>query len=204
MLRGRTIDPALIESLRADGVVPLGLLVYADFPGDPARMWTGLGWLDYEGERWGGVGDLMSVSAFEETTDTGTTVVKVGLGGLEHIPGYSPAALGDYVGRAAKITLVIVDHDRPEVLAELVTLGGTMDEDETVEQPGEDGSIGVTTTVTIARRDRDHLLPRPMRMTHEDQRILRPGETGDPVDLFFEFVPALQKANFSPAIDVAI
>lgn len=182
MIDDRTIhtdtDAELDES-----VTGLGVLFYGDFPGDPLRMWTGNYPLSFGGETWHGVGDLVSATEVSESLDGASSGMSVTLTGLEHSQ-YAVESLGDYQGRDAAVYLAIIDPELGEVVGDPVLLfSGLMDSDETV-----DDGEGVAVTIDIERRDADHLRPRPLRYTYEDQRMIQ----GNGDDLGLTFVTSVQ------------
>lgn len=53
---------AIPDAVLRDGRIGQAVLVFMDFQGAPQRWWTGFGNLDVGGQRWQGLGDLISVS----------------------------------------------------------------------------------------------------------------------------------------------
>lgn len=182
MLDDRPIDTDADAELDKS-VTGLGVLFYADFPGDPVRMWTGNYPLSYDGETWQGVADLVSLSPINESLDGTSSGISVGMTGLEHAQ-YSVESLGDYQGHEATVSLAFIDPETETVVGDPVLLfSGLMDSDETTDD-GE--QVGVV--INVERRDADHLRPRPLRYTYEDQRMIM----GDGDDLGLTFVTAVQ------------
>lgn len=182
MLENRTIDGTTDAELDK-AVLGLGVLFYADFPGDPLRMWTGNYPLTWDGYEWSGVADLVSVSPVQESLDGSSQGIAVTLTGLEHTA-YRVESLGDYQGRDAELWLATVDPETGVVVGDpVLTFRGLMDSDET-----EDDGETVAVTINIERRDADQLRPRPLRYTHEDQRMIQ----GSSDDIGLSFVTAVQ------------
>ncbi len=187
MLGSRPID-TLTGAAIGGTEVRLALLVFADFENDPAYMWTGIGNLQWGGQEWVGVADLLGLSEVEETADTASKSLRVQLSGVE-LSGkpFVPSMLGNYQGREARVFLAFLDEDFVALVGEpLLVFDGLMDSDE----------IGlsddaVTVAIRIVRRDSDQLRPRPLRYTHEDQRLIYP----DADDRGLESVPLMQNNN---------
>lgn len=179
----RTITEEAREAAALSSV-GIAYLFEFDFPTGLARAWTGDFVLDWNGEEWHGVSDWITVKPVEETTDTGAKSLSVTLVGLENTE-YTPADLGEYQGRAARIWFCpAVDFGTREVIGDPVPVFyGAMDSDETTDDPG-NGALAAT--INIVRADADHLRVRPSRWTYEDQRLRHPGLT----DKGFEFVAA--------------
>lgn len=194
MLDNRTIETDADAELDKS-VTGLGVLFYADFPGDPLRMWTGNYPLSHDGYTWTGVGDLVSLSPINESLDGASNGISVGMTGLEHAQ-YSVESLGDYQGHPATVSLAFIDPETETVVgAPVLLFSGLMDSDETTDD-GE--TVGVV--INVERRDADHLRPRPLRYTHQDQRMIR----GNGDDLGLTFVTAVQSDKILWGVGVGL
>lgn len=206
MLENREIDPAMAGELakpRWGGAT----LYYGDFPNGAVHLWSGLHELDWNGQIFLPLGNMIGMSAIEETTDSGTTSLKVQVAGWENIPGYIPADnLGDYSGREAKIWQATVDHDLPALVGEpLLIFDGILDTDETSTVPPTPGTQEAGSKVlslSIVREDHDLLRSRPWLQTHETQFVLHTPALGQSRDRFFEFAYGVANLNLSPQISI--
>ena len=147
------------------------LLFEGQFSGGPVRVWNGVGDLTYESVTWTGLGDLVSVSPSEETTEIGAASLTVGLNG---IPSTTIAlALGDeYRQRPARLLLAFMSA-ATTVAGATQVFAGRMDV-MSIEDGGETASI----TVQIENRLADLRRPRTSRYTDEEQQRRFPGDLG--------------------------
>jgi hypothetical protein len=73
---------------------PLALIAEIDHPNGPARFWTGIGKLDWNGFTWTGSGTLGSVAPITHTTNLIIQEINFGLAGVDPA---IVATLGDNV-----------------------------------------------------------------------------------------------------------
>lgn len=165
-----------------ENAINLALLVYADFPDGPVRMWTGVGTLFADGYDWTGVGSLLSIEDVTETTDSAQNGTAVKLSGIPSEI-FDALTLGEYQNRRASMSLIILDEFSEGIGAPIPIFQGLMDSD-TVKDSGAEVSV----TITCESAMSDQLRPRIYRYTHEDQKTLHP----DANDKGLEFVAALQ------------
>ena len=164
------------------------ILFHADFPSGAIRIWTGLGSLDWNGDTYLGVGDLVSVSGTVEGSDTSVKSLVVTLAGLD------ASLLGalendDYHSREGNVWMGLLD-DSGIIPDPYLLFNGRLDSDEIIIKGGK-GATTVNLTVTDYLADL--LRVRAWRYTHEDQQALYPGEG----DKGLEFVPKLQNLEIS-------
>ena len=148
------------------------------------RFWNGLGDITMtaggSSQTFTGLGDLMSISAIEESTSIKVNNVSMSLSGIKS--SLISSALGaNYTNRNASVYIGLFDTSK-NVIADVYTIfKGKMD----VMQISEDGD---TSVVTLKCENRLITLDRAneRRYTLEDQKI------DFPSDLGFEFIPDLQ------------
>ena len=148
------------------------------------RFWNGLGDITMtaggSSQTFTGLGDLMSISAIEESTSVKANNVSMSLSGIKS--SLISSALGaNYTNRNASVYIGLFDTSK-NVIADVYTIfKGKMD----VMQISEDGD---TSVVTLKCENRLITLDRAneRRYTLEDQKI------DFPSDLGFEFIPDLQ------------
>jgi len=97
----RDISSAVINNLEDDVVYPF-FAIELLFDSGPLRLWTGLGTLVYEGVEWVGTGNLLSVSAIEETTELAVRGATITLSGVPSEV-ISLALQSAYQGRVSNI-----------------------------------------------------------------------------------------------------
>lgn len=144
------------------------------------RLWTGVGDLSWNGYTWTGGGNLLGISALEETTDLKAVGFSVTLSGMPS--SLVSLALGNVrQGKPGKLWLGLFDS-AGALLADPYQLKRGRFDIAPIEDDGE--------TCTISAQYEDRLIdlerPRDRRYTHEDQQLDYPGDLG------FEYVPSLQ------------
>jgi len=98
----RDLSTDTIESLSADVVYPF-FAIELQFDGNIVRMWTGQGTLVLDdGSQWVGLGQLLSISAIEETSEMSVKGASISLSGIPSEL-LSLALSEPYQGRIAKI-----------------------------------------------------------------------------------------------------
>ena len=177
----RTLHPDT-KAAFAENLIRPALLVYADFPDLPVRIWSGEGPLEAGGYTWTGVGDLLAVDDITETADSAQQGIAVRLSGIPSSL-FTAATLGNYQNRTAEVALVLFDADMAIIGDPVSLYRGLMDHD-TVSDDGQEVSV----TIQLESSLSDQRKARAFRYTHEDQQTLYPtaGDKG------LEFVAALQ------------
>ncbi|MDP1580654.1 MAG: hypothetical protein Q8M02_10265 [Candidatus Didemnitutus sp.] len=141
-----------------------------DFSGGFLRLWSGRGEKSWNDHTWSGVGELLSISPVDETTEIGAAGLQISLSGLP--PGIITLALdNNYRGRACRFWLALCDEEWV-VQYSLLSFGGRMDV-LTIEEGRE------TSIVTVRAENRlvDLGRPRSLRYTPAEQERLFPGDT---------------------------
>lgn len=144
------------------------------------RFWTGVGSITWDGYTWTGGGNLLGISALEETTDLKAVGFSVTLSGMPS--SLISLALGNVrQGKPGKLWLALFDASWAMIADPYPLKRGRFDI-----APIEDN--GETCTISANYEDRliDLERPRDRRYTHEDQQLDYPGDKG------FEYVPSLQ------------
>ena len=175
----RAIDAATGEAVAAP-VVRLALLVELQFASGPSRFWSGLGDFAWNGLTFAGVGDLLAVSAIEETAEVRSVATTLQLSG---VPTSAIGLLGDderWQNRVARLWLAVFEADGVTLSGEPVPLARSRMDQLTYEE-GETATF----TLTLESRLADLERPRIRRYTNADQQQLHPGDRG------FEFVESV-------------
>ena len=174
----RAITAAAGAALSAP-VVPVGLLFQLDFESGPARFWTGLGALEWAGRTFSGLGEVLKLSAIEETAEVASKGVTITLAGL---PVESLATLENeaWQNRPASIWLAVFNASGTALQEEPVQIfRGRMDT--LAHETGASASYALTLESRLVDLER----PRIRRYTNADQQQQYPGDRG------FEFVESV-------------
>lgn len=159
------------------------IFIEAEFLSGTVRLWTGYGTVMWGGRVWYGGGDLLAISALEQTNDVtakGATVTLSGVSLDMVIIAINEARQGDrcrmYLGFFNEDWTLAAD---PEMI-----FAGLLDVPQ-IEEGDETASITITyesQLITLMR-------PREWRYTHESQQQLYPGDRG------FEFITQIQEVD---------
>lgn len=154
--------------------------VELEFTSGTLRFWNGYGDLTVNGDTYTGSGDLLGISAIEETAEIGAKGATVTMSG---IPSYllSIALAENYRNRTASIYVGTIDGATVESYK---IFSGRMDMMD-LEEQGETCAISLQIENKLIDLERS----RVRRYTSEDQKALYSGDKG------FEFVNSLQEAN---------
>lgn len=179
----RDLSPAISSEVEKP-VVEVIWLAELDFLSNPIRIWNGIGQLTYDGTEWTGLGDLVTVSDIEETSDGRAATLTVNLAG---IPSQIATSVytDEWKRRDAFAWVAFLDHTTGQIIDEPIPLWrGLMD------QIGdEDNGETATIILTLATPALDHGNNRTWRLTHEIQSQFFPGDNG------LKYVPYLQTSN---------
>tara|TARA_R110002096_G_scaffold60356_6_gene150538 strand:- start:466 stop:1020 length:555 start_codon:yes stop_codon:yes gene_type:complete len=163
----RDLTPTTITAIEQPEVFPF-FAVELQLDGNIVRMWTGQGTLTLgDGSEWVGLGQLLSISAIEETSEMAVKGASIGLSGIPSSL-LSLALSEPYQGRVAKIYFGINGEN---VFNELFS--GYMDQ-MNIEESGE------TCTITMAVENKliDLERARVARFTSGYQKSLYPNDLG--------------------------
>ena len=176
----RVLSAEMLAVATADVVRPI-YLVKAEFDSTPPEdrnlyLWSGFGDLTFNGKNYLGVGNLLSISAVDESTDLTATGASIVLSGIQS-PLLAIARDEDYQGRPITIYLGALDDTGDLIASPTVLFSGFMDV-MTISEAGETSTISVTAENKLIAFDRSYV----RRYTAEDQKIDYPNDMG------FEFV----------------
>ena len=176
----RSLSAEMLAVATADIVRPI-YLVKAEFDSTPPEdrnlyLWSGFGDLTFNGKNYLGVGNLLSISAVDESTDLTATGASIVLSGIQS-PLLAIARDEDYQGRPITIYLGALDDTGDLIASPTVLFSGFMDV-MTIAEAGETSTISVTAENKLIAFDRSYV----RRYTAEDQKIDYPNDMG------FEFV----------------
>jgi len=176
----RALSAEMLAVATADIVRPI-YLVKAEFDSTPPEdrnlyLWSGFGNLTFNGKNYLGVGNLLSISAVDESTDLTATGASIVLSGIQS-PLLAIARDEDYQGRPITIYLGALDDTGDLIASPTVLFSGFMDV-MTISEAGETSTISVTAENKLIAFDRSYV----RRYTAEDQKIDYPNDMG------FEFV----------------
>jgi len=176
----RALSAEMLAVATADIVRPI-YLVKAEFDSTPPEdrnlyLWSGFGDLTFNGKNYLGVGNLLSISAVDESTDLTATGASIVLSGIQS-PLLAIASDEDYQGRPITIYLGALDDTGDLIASPTVLFSGFMDV-MTISEAGETSTISVTAENKLIAFDRSYV----RRYTAEDQKIDYPNDMG------FEFV----------------
>ena len=176
----RSLSAEMLAVATADIVRPI-YLVKAEFDSTPPEdrnlyLWSGFGDLTFNSKNYLGVGNLLSISAVDESTDLTATGASIVLSGIQSTL-LAIARDEDYQGRPITIYLGALDDTGDLIASPTVLFSGFMDV-MTIAEAGETSTISVTAENKLIAFDRSYV----RRYTAEDQKIDYPNDMG------FEFV----------------
>lgn len=166
----------------ADLVRPI-VFVEAAFDSGNVNLWNGIGDLTYNSVTYIGAGNLLGISAIEESSDLVANGVKVVLSGIGE-PLISKARDEDYQGRTLDIYLGAMDENGSVISSPVKVFSGFMDV-MVVADSGETGEIAISVENRLIEFERTAV----RRNTAEDQKIDYPSDKG------FEFVAEIQEKD---------
>lgn len=175
----RDLTAGMLAEVQAQLVRPC-IFFEGEFEGGTVRLWSGLGDITWNDVVWTGAGNLLGVSAVEETTAVVANGVTVSLTGIP-VEFRSAAIDGARQGKPGRIWFGAIDASGALVSDPYMLFAGRLDVPE-ITFGGETFAI----TITYESRLIDLTRPREWRYTHESQQVLFPGDKG------FEFVTSIQ------------
>lgn len=180
----RGLSAAYVTAL-ADPVVRVAVFFEGAFPSGTLRLWSGLGEIVWAGQTWTGAGNLLGVSALEETSDVVASGFSVTLSGVP-VEYVSLCIDNARQGLAGKVWLALLTEAGAVIADPSLAQAGRLD----VPQLKDDEA---TCTITISYESRliDLQRPREYRITDQTQKLLYPGDRG------LEYVTAIQGAQIS-------
>jgi hypothetical protein len=175
----RDLTSGLLTEVTAQVMQPC-ILFEGEFEGGTVRLWSGLGDLTWNSVIWTGAGNLLGVSAVEETTAVVANGITVSLSGIP-VEWRSAAIDGARQGKPGRVWFGALDAAGALVADPYMLFAGRLDVPE-ITFGGETFAI----TITYESRLIDLTRPREWRYTHESQQILFPGDKG------LEYVTTIQ------------
>lgn len=173
---------ASLEAELSKQTVRVALLVWLDFPSGAVRCHTGTGDLSYGGYTWTGAGELLSFSAFPETTDGQAQGCTVDISGVD-ADAISDVMDDNFQNRDAEIRIAFFDSSLAIIESEILFKGRMDTADIRV---GADASTVIS--VAIENKLIDQTRSVVWRYSPEDQKALYPGT----VDKGFDFIALIQ------------
>jgi len=178
----RTLTTAMSNALVADVVRPFYLVSMNFDSGETTsnlHIWTGLGDLTFESVSYTGLGDLLSISPVEETSDISAKGISVSLTGIKD-QFLDVALTHEYQGRPITVRLGAFDDTGSLIADPAIIFSGFMDT-MIIAESGEYSTITVSAENKLIAFERT----RVRRYTAEDQKIDYPTDKG------FEFVTSI-------------
>lgn len=178
----RAFTGAMLAEIQKQTVSPI-ILYEGEFDGGTIHLWSGIGTIAWNGNTYTGAGQVLSVSAIEETVEVRAAAVQVGLSGLPSAI-VSLALSSARQGKKGRLWLGFMDASNAIIADPYLIFTGLLDVP-TMDETGD------TATVTVSYENRlvGLLVANDRRYTPEDQHVEFPGDTG------FDFVAGLQDAT---------
>ena len=179
----RNITSAFDAQLQGEVISPV-LFIEIELNSSTEYMWTGLGPVTWDGKVWQGVGNLLGVSAVQESSEFRANGVSISLSAVP----LSQIALALNEMKQNKPVMVyfgLLDESEQIVLDPYRQFKGRLD----VPKISDDGE-SATISVRVESRAVDLERARTRRYTQEDQAARYPNDKG------FEYVPGLQDKTF--------
>ncbi len=180
----RDLTSAFLAALVAE-VVYVGILYEGEFATGTAHLWTGVGPLSWDGKTWNGAGHLLGISAVSENGELRADGFEVTLSGMPS-SSIATALLNVRQGKPGRVWLALFTPDWEIVPDPYEIQAGKLDV-----APIEDTGDTCTIKVRYEGEFIDLDTPRDRRLTHEDQQIEHPGDTG------FRYMTKLQDATLA-------
>lgn len=169
----RTLSPEVLAMIAAELLEPV-VFLFADFPSQPRRIWTGKGDYNDGTNVWTGVGGIIGIESISETVDTGAQGLKVSLNGLDQDL-VNQLTSDAYQKERCEILLGFWDRtstNAPDIVMLPEPLWrGVLDADDVMFS-----AKAANLTIYCEHRLVDILRKREWRYTDRDQQLLNPGE----------------------------
>ena len=179
----RDLTASVQSAIEATQVQPF-LLFEGLFSSGYVRMWSGYGDLSWNGQTWTGVGNLMGISAVQETSEIQANGITISMNGIpsELI---SLALQEAEQGKSGKVYLGFLDESgviaNPHMIFE-----GKLDIP-AIQEEGEMSTISITYESRLINLQR----ARESRFTNEEQQREYAGDLG------CEFVPSMKEVTLT-------
>lgn len=191
----RDMSTAMSDEVGKAVVFP-ALLVELDFLSAPARFWSGIGPLSWDGKVWAGAGELLQLGEIEEATD-GTATVMTGT--LAGVPSDLTGAIyaDEWQGRVATLWIGMFDADWALIDDPVQIRTGVMDQ-----ISDSDDASTATFQLTVATAALDQGDNRSWRLTHEIQQQFYPGDDLLKYTTVLQAVPLRWGAASAPTVNI--
>ena len=177
-MASRDIPTVVANTLEGDLIEPVFAVELFFDNNETLRLWTGYGDQTLGDDTYTGAGDLLSISAVEETSEIAARGANLSLKGIPS--SLVATALGEpYQGRLCKIHFAVSDGSTYSNLVEVFS--GYMDE-----MNIEEGVETATINVSVENKMIDLERARVARYTSQYQKSLYPNDKG------FDFVESIQ------------
>ena len=174
----RVLTNAMKEMAFAKVVRPI-FLVRMVFDSSQLNIWSGVGDISFDSVTYTGLGDLLSISDIQETSDISATGINVSLSGVKS----SLIAIAkdqDYQGRELTVRLGAFNESGSLIADPVIIFSGFMDT-MTIAEAGNYSTISIAVENKLVAFERSKI----RRYTAEDQKIDHPTDKG------FEFVTSI-------------
>lgn len=168
-------------NLLSNNVQNIAILMEFFFDSGTLRLWDGYTPVTFDGNTYTGGGQLLSLSAINDTNQVRADNITIGLEGVStDILSY--ALNENYQGRRFNLHVGLRSNNNPPALVDAATVfSGIMDV-----MTSEDNGKSATISLTVESGYNRLLNPRTWRYTHEDQQTLFPGDNA------FKYVVSIQ------------
>ena len=174
----RTLSNEMLGVTTSNIVRPI-FLVQMTFDATKLSLWSGIGDLDYSGDTYLGLGDLLSISEIPETADISAPGINLNLSGVK-TSFIAIAKDYEYQGRPLTVSLGAFDNQGALIANPIRLFSGFMDT-MTITEGAETSSISVNVENKLVALQRSKV----RRYTAEDQKIDHPNDKG------FDFVSSI-------------
>ena len=173
MFAERYLTQDIIDRLET-GQILVDIFIFADFPDNPQRIWTGTHDIEWDGHTWTGYGPILEIADIAETTDTGAAGITINLATAN--TDYAMQIMTSaWQNRRFEIYLALWDAAR-ETFATVpnVLWAGYLDTDSITESRG-----SVSVQLSVEHEQSDILRKRNYRLTQQTQAWLYPNDVDD-------------------------
>jgi hypothetical protein len=161
-----------VIALTQERVIRPAIFIYADFPSQVKRIWTGNGPVEFRGETWDGIGEVLSIESIRETADTSAQGLACKIAAVPDEV-IDMLVNDEYQGRDVEIWLALWDESEQVLYSmEQPLWAGFLDSDD-VEASKESRTVTIRAEHDLV----DILRSRAVKYTDMDQKYLYPTET---------------------------
>lgn len=180
----RALTSAMLSAMATGNLRPL-IFYEGEFSGGTVRLFTGYGSIEWDGHTWTGSGQMLTISAIQESSDLQAINFTVSLNG--QLSSLLAIALGQVRrGKPGSVWLGLLDDAGSLIADPFLCFRGRADKPDIVPDP-ENAIIAVAYESRLIDASRR----RERRYTSEDQ------QSDYPTDKGFDYVPVLQDTQFT-------